>query len=664
MKMHLTLLAALLALPLGLAGAGDLAHRLPPETILYVQLDLPRLLAQLRRQGRSVDSEAAEGLEGQLGILHECLKEFAAAREFEPQLLDTIFKSKLYGVLLAKAEPERKVRKYKVPKWDPETYEIIEGEFDERTVVTVKEYTFSTVIETTEEAAADFIAQYKAFQDRMKEKDPEQEALGWKEVEVDHGEMITDPRGSSYVGRTGNYLVFSTSQPAELWEALSDAAEPSLAESALFKRYTQAEHNSSALGLLNLQAFLTRSEEKLKKNLEQARKKLAEGEGEEGGRRRYNPAAWRMRRAESALKSFRLAKAMGLGSLRSVGLNIALGATDDTAAVTAALTLELSGELPPTLKHLLNGGRHFGVPPLGKRSGLSLFLRLGLAQILSAAIKQLDEETAASWREMLAATRDNLGYTVQEIIEQFSGDFYFFLDIEEKESRKQSWDPETMEFVTKTVTGPRPELLILLGVDDREAFTKMLSDAVTRASSDRSLAAFIKKRVYQETDVYLIGADMDDEDAQPDGLSSYAVVVVDRYLSFGSWKDVTGLIRRAKAARKDENARLADLVARHQEANLLTVIPRALIEKLLKMYKKMAGADPLEQLAKGLEGGLNLPVEDEELAEKFKSALKNILGFAKTLIQKGREMAPEMGVLVGRHRGSFYEIRTRLEIKK
>ena len=57
-------------------------------------------------------------------------------------------------------------------------------------------------------------------------------------------------------------------------------------------------------------------------------------------------------------------------------------------------------------------------------------------------------------------------------------------------------------------------------------------------------------------------------------------------------------------------------------------------------------------------------IEDEEFAERIKTAIKAIVAGVQRLDEKGRAMAPETTVLSGTHKGKFYEMGTKVDIRK
>ena len=194
------------------ASAETLAEKLPPETILYAQVDINRIVEDGTAYLRFVDPEVAERVVFQIGFLHGALKQFAAAHEFTPALLDALPRVKCHVVVMGR-ETQRNL--------DPN-----DGEGEPTDKVT---FTTSVVVETPdEEMAADFLEQFKALSERLHEK--------WREIQVDQGEMIQLDVDNFFWGRIGRYLVISSKRPDKLWQALVAPARPSLADSDWYRR--------------------------------------------------------------------------------------------------------------------------------------------------------------------------------------------------------------------------------------------------------------------------------------------------------------------------------------------------------------------------------------------------------------------------------------------
>jgi len=650
--------AALALLPeQGARAAETLAHTLPERTILYAEVDIGAVANGLMEYLRFIDPQRAEGLRQNTLELIACLKEVAARHEFTPSAADNIAELTLHMVLMAKDEPEVKTHTYRSPKWDPEKGERIEGEFEEHTYTTRKEFTPSFVAEMPDdETAADLLEQFKAFIER---NDPRGAQAAWREVEVDAGEMISDPDDDQTLGRIGRYFVLSDGKPTELWAALAGGADPSLADSPVYGRLTREGERPMALVHVNLAALIEKLQESLLRNLEEAEEKYGpapEG-GAEGG---FNQGAFRVRMARASLDIFlTFEKLLSLDRLGAAGVGIGIGVGDDSAASRATALLQFREPVSPVLDLILDSGHALEAPEVGERDGVVLMARLGLKELFEAVKDNLEPAHLQPLAMVEGVLKMQIGHDIAEVLEAFAGDVCLSVDFVRKEIDRRRWDPETREVVTEKVMAPVPEGLFLIGVEDAEAFSRMLSDIVTRVTATPGAGAVVGKRTFLATDVYVLGPGAADEDAEPDGITSFAAAVVGRHLAIGSWREVTGLLRRAGAG---ADGQLAEFVSRHPDANLLMFVPDSFSKKFRDLMKA-EGQDPYDELRKGLAELDDLPVEDAELRERFRGAIERLVEGLLELAEKGQ--AGSAGAEAwGERRDGFYEVRVKSEIRK
>ena len=640
------------------ARAAELAEKLPADkTIVYGRLDVGRILGESGKYLLFLDAESGARVVFQVKELHKLLKEVAAEQDMQAKILDATAGLKVHFVLTAKDEPEIKTHTYKSPKWNPETGEPIPGEFEEETYTTKEEYNFSLVLDTTPDVAADFLKQFKAMLVRKKENDPGAEGPAYKEVEVDQGEMISDGDDGSTVGQLGGYVVISDGKPNELWAALTAGPAKPLAESALYRRFAgEAGEAPLAMLLVNIESLVVKAEQSLRDELAEAKKAAGDG-GEEG--------QWMVDFARESLQSFLNAKKVfSLDKIKAAGFNARLSVKDGEVVSEWTGALQVSDPVSTALKMILDGGRKFELPAIGEREAMCLMFRLGAQEVFDEYLKVMGEEDRKFYNEAMAEMKQEVGCDISEILKQLAGDFYVFLDLVNKEHEVMDWNEETGEIETKKVTEPLPEFLVLLGLKDREACAEMISKIFTTLSTQPEGGQFVRKRTYQETDVYLIGDGVGREDAKPDGINAFAVVLVGRCLSFGTWDDVTALIRKARAADAGgDNGALTAAVGRHKDANVLLAMPKKFNAKVQKMIQEDAGEDPVEMALESLEM-MALPIENEEIQTKVKDSLKALLEEIKTLQAKALELSPEVIVGHGQYQEGFYEFKIGTKLKK
>ncbi|MCK6472125.1 MAG: hypothetical protein L6R28_10295 [Planctomycetes bacterium] len=666
----LCLAAAALA-PASVRAEEDLAGKLPRGSIFFLKLDAKGIVEHVGKYLELLDPEQGGKFKYQVGVTREAMKEWSAAHEFKPLLFDQLEALKAFVVVMAKKAPEIKKHTYKVPKYNEETGEQIEGQFEEQVYEEKLEYTTSMIVESTEEVAEDFVTQFKALQERLKEKEPEKKNHEYKKVDVDQGELIQQAEGTSTLGRMGRHLIFSDANPAELWSALMAPPEGKLSESPLYQRFAQSESTGVCRAFLNTAELFKRHEAGLVADLDKATKAAAEAPPKQNApsaeedEEPVDAVQWEKARAEQELKAFRmLNKLFGLDKWNTLGGDVNFFCDGKVARTGGVLSMHFDEGLTPAMQAILTGGEAFVAPEVGDRDQMAWMFRIAPSGVLKAVQESMEPDDANMFTLQMGMMKGAVGYDLGEILAQLAGDVYLFLDVEKKDHPVTEYDMETEQFVTKTVNGPVPKFMVLFGLKDREAFAQMLSQTFTTISRNPMFAPLVKKRTYQETDVYQIGMDVSKPDADPDGTTSFALVAVGRYLSFGGWNDVTELIRRAKAAEQAAPGALAEVVAKNKDAQMLLVMSKAFIKKLQTMTQD--GKDKEDELAAALEAleKLNLPMDDKELEEKLKTALKGLVESAKVLQDRAEKLGSPLFVVKGAMAGNYYEVKVKDELQK
>jgi len=645
--------------------AGEITQNLPESTVLYARLDIAVALRNYRDQIKTIDEEQAEKLLFQTRELITQLKTLAARHEFKPKLFDEFEKTTMHFVISLLKEPIIKVHKYKSPKWDPETGKRIPGEFVERSFTQRQDFAFALVLDTTEEVAGDFLDQVKALTQRQKDKNPDNKGPAYKELEVEEGELISSPSGGVSIGRLGNRLILAQGNPKELWATLRSAPEKPLAENAVYKRLNAGEVTPQALLVTNISTLVGHLEESLKRQLKEAAKRAEK-----------NPdaARWIVLPAENNLKQFNFfKKVLGLDRIKCLGLSARVGKRDGTIFNDYLLTAQLEAPITPMVRMMLDGGRKLEAPGIGKVNSVALMFRTGFKGIFDELLKEAETEKqlASELGKISAQIKGMTGFGLAEILGQLSGDVYAFVDIVKKKHTVKRYQVDAEgkgTFVNTEVEEPLPEILVLLGLKDREAFTEMISKAFTSISAQPNGAQIVRKRVYQGTPVYIVGSDAGKKDADPDGLTTFAAVVVGRHLSFGTWKDVTRLIRRSKEDNPEAD-NLAPLIAGNRDAGVIAAFWTDMAKRIQKMAREKSGvgtpADQLKILLKAVETmPLPLAEGDEEEQRKFRESLKRMVEAYHTINQKLEEMLPETVVATGKLNGNFYDLRCNILLKK
>ncbi len=652
---------------------GALAGNLPTQkTALYAEMDVGAILVEGQKALVFIDREAGQKVVYQVTNLYGLLRELSASYEFQPSLFDKIMDTKLYFVVMAKDEPEVKVHKYQVPRYDPETYERIPGEFEERTSTETKNYVFSMVLATPDEqTAANFMDEFKAYLDRENEKSPDSGDFDRVEIEVERGELIGDPEGEQTLGRLGQYIIISNGKPAELWAALMVPPQDTVSDTPAYGRFTGGDRKPQGLLMVNIQLLVKKAEDDLKRELEEAQKEYAAKEG--GGEEQWSQESWRVLSAKNAYTAFRIYKELlSLDQCRQVGASFYFSATEDRAFRHFKGLLAHGENISPVLEELLSGSGAFTLPAIGKADTITIMARVSLKRIHDEAVNWLRASypvEAAQFDAAMAAMKMQIGADVGEMLALLASDLYAFIDVVEKERevREYVFDEETGEpkFVTEKKMATLPEVTLLCGLSDPQAAGQMLSTIFTTLAGDLQFNQMVKKRTYQETDVFCIGMEVTKPETYPDGLTSFAMTIVDRYLSFGSWEHVTTVIRRMKSETKEADKLLGEIVQKHADSNFLAVVPKAFQQKVQKLAAKARGMDedPFDMLLEGLESW-QPELEDEELGGKIKAALSELILAAKAMQEKSLALEPEAAVVSGTHEGAFYVIEQTTDMSK
>ncbi|MHC5055647.1 MAG: hypothetical protein ACYTKD_13135 [Planctomycetota bacterium] len=645
------------------APAGEtLAQRLPERTVLYAEVDVGGAAESLMEYLRFIAPRHAEGLEFNVRELIKCLREVAAQRDFAPRVMDGLADLRLYAVMMAKDEPEVKTHTFRTPKWDHEKGERIEGEFEEHTYTTRKEFALSLVAETpSEDVAADFVEQFRALQERLADG-AERGRFVWRGVEVDAGEMMSNPSGGSFLGRLDRYVVFSNTNPVELWGALVGGADPSLADSVVYGRLRQEGEGPAAVVHLNLAVLIEKFQESLLRNLEEAEAKHGPVDPDTGPGAGFDQGAFQVQMAQASLEAFlTFEKLLSLDKLRAAGASVGISAGERSAASVVTGTLHMAEPISPVLELILDSGRSLEAPEVGQRDGILFMARLGLKEIFAAVTEALPPEQLQAVAVAGGVLKAQVGHDISEILEVFAGDICLYVDFVRKEVDRRRWDPETEEVVTERVVEPAPAMLFLVGVEDAEAFSRMLSGIVSRVSATPGASQVLGKRTFLASDVYLLGPGASVEGAEPDGMTSFAAAVVGRHLAVGGWKDVTDLVRRAGSGAGTDDC-VSGLLAERPGSNLFMFVPDSFNTRFRELMKA-EGQDPFDEIKKDLARLGRLPVEDEELRERLRSSIERLVEGLLAVAEKG-EAGSAGAHAHGVRRDGFYEIRVHSEVRK
>jgi hypothetical protein len=663
------------AAALAAEGQKSLATMLPADkTDVYVNVDLQSTLDQASKSLDFLDPASAERIRTDVKDLYSEARELAAQYDFKPALLDHLSEVNVSMVLMPKEKPETVSQKIKVPKYNKETFEQVPGEFDEIEVSETHSFTFSVVLLTpSADLASDFLKQVEAMLDAQKEKEPNDTSYNRTDIQVDKGQLISTANGKVTVGCLDNAVVISTGDPKELWAAMMAAPAGKLSETPMFQKMVSLGGGAPDIAAMaNVADLLKRAEAALKGAVDEAQKAAdkgkEQGQAEQGG---FDMAAMQLTMAQAAYNSFTAIKQlMSLDKLEWASVGAHMEATDNKCSTVSYLLLSHGQPLSPVMSELLNGSGKLQPPAVSKPDSMTVMARVDIGKVITEILNSLTAmggPIGGSLQMQLQQVKQQLGVGVEDLLALPASDFYVYLDLAKKEVEESNWqyDDKTQQWneVKTKQNKVVPEVDVYWGVKDPSAAHDTLDKLVTGMSASQELNAFAKKRTYQGTDVYCFGSGVTEEETYPDGRSSFAIVIVGRYLTLGSWDDATKAVRELGAGGKTDEG-LMSIVQANPDANLLVVVPKAFQEKSQQLSAEMAGTNnAFDMLIKGL-AEKDLGLKDKDLEQRVKKSLTDLIQAYQGLATKAAAHAPAQSLMVGRPDGNFYEITSRQELTK
>ncbi len=598
----------------------NLAHKLSHDTLLYVQLDVGEVLQNMGNYFKFINEESGNAVIKEIKTLKTLLTSFAKIHQFQPRLFNEIHKARCYFIMDYMDKPLVTIQKYKQYQYNKTTkkYGMVEKE---RRIV--EEINSAGVLETDAESAKNLIRELKSLVERMKEKYPDAKKYTWKQVDMDKGELVKI--GDIYLGRLGNYLILSQHKPKKLWRYLQFPADQSLAETDLYNKYQNNPVPSQAMLLFNLGRYLQSMGKEMKDKIEKAKR---------DAQKESQPNRWKVKNAESNLRSYQIFKKLfSFDKFKYVGVNLAWGVKNNLLQARHTISLTHSEPISPLLKSILNGGQTFQDPGLGLNKYLAFLFRLELKNMRKTLLKSMDQQAITQSEMANRMVKMQMGYSIDEILSAFSGDLYFYFR-EKNPGKEKSSDPE---------------FIVLVGLNDGIAFSDMLSKVVTKGVMTLGMGNYVKKRVYMRTNVYVVGNSKAPE---------FALVILGRYMSFGSWDTIKSLIRKElRAKEKSPDPRFLKVISKHRNSNLLLLISKSYLKADLIDQKKR-----IQSLM--LQAKRTIRTKDRDMDEKIVKSLKNLLHHLIRIQKLSTNLSPDITVVNGVHKRRHYEIILRFEMRK
>ncbi|MFP4028309.1 MAG: hypothetical protein ACLFWL_11020 [Candidatus Brocadiia bacterium] len=700
-----------------------LAHKLPPDgAVFYAEADLQRILTGTANFTNFAGEDVGPRMIYQVRQLYEQLCKMSRRHQFNPRLFEQISKAKAYFVIIPADKPRVRTSEYKVPKWDHETGKHIEGEFEKHIEKHVQPYVFSLLLELPSAAScANFLQQFKMLLNREKEKHADSRHFDWKQLDVEQGELIElpprllrlekrripsetiegleegfsphnnkcpphSPRPNQIVtstgpaestiadssvtdfwgqkttlGRLGRYLVFSGGKPGKLWKYLMSSPADALAGSPAYRRLTSTDNRPLVLATINLSPLIKLYEKQFEDKVKKAKKEYEKT----GDEQRYNPAEWRLKAAQTQLKTFQVVKQLfSLDKCNQLGGGIFLEIQNDRARANVRILLSHDPGISPPLKQLLDGSGTFDPPKIGSIKAAAFMTRLDPAKLYKITVEKLRQiipEEMETYEQQMGQSQAVMGIRPDESFKFMGPDQYLLVDVKEKEVERRRWsfpenpgnneEPTYKTYKEKIVT---TDITWLLGLESPQGFKDLLNKAFTSLSANKGMSGFAGKRSYQNTDIFCFGPEMGKEDKYPDGEMGLAFVVANRYFSVGSWEKVTRLIRRLQASSAGCDPRISSLINKHPRANFLATIPPEFFHKIWQHREKLGeGKDPLDIFFSG-------QPEDPELKKIWTQLRKTALDMQTHLLA----LDINKTTAIGSHTQNFYTINGELLLRK
>lgn len=604
-----------------------LARSLPAEeTIVYVELDVGKTLSVAEQTAKFIDMDSGQKAIYQVKNLYSLGRKLAQKHEFQPALMDSIDKSKVYFV-------------------------VAQGQD--------KSYKPAVVVQAPNEAAtSDFMSEVKGLLKRQQQKQPGSSRWNYEEAQVDRGEAIKSPTGGM-VGRLGPYIVASSEVPRRLWAALGSQASQPLSNSATYRRLQQGD-KTHWTAVVNIKPLVNWLQNYAETNLKQAQQA-----SQQSGQQQDMQQMRALQSAQSMKKAVDIAtEVFSLNQIQMAGMAASVSMGQDVISSDSQMLLSHDGPLSPAMTEMFEGSGEFALPETGDTDRIAFACRVNVAKVydsIMTAVKNADPRWEATARGLMQMMKGQVGISPDEFMNMIASDFYVLADAARKEIPSVQMQPPSQEggqpqLKTQLKMQVVPDITLLWGVKDSTSARSTLQDTFTMLAGNPNMGKFVNKRTYQETDVFCLGKGVSESEGYPNGLTSVGIAVVDRYLTLGSWEHVTKLIRRMKSPQKQVDPELAELVQKNPKASMLAVVPEGFQKNYRELIEKSGPApsmmfDMLLQQLKGAE----MDVGDPELSSQMKDSMEKLIGSVKAMY-KAYDNISQSAEVTGKHEGNFYVI--------
>ena len=623
----------------------SLAERLPVDTLIYSRLDPSQLLSESDTYLRFIDPELGREMASQAQRAWTSVRKMASNHGFAPKLLERLFDFPVHlvGLVQPWSGDDPKLGA------DGKPLDAFERSMGGKLCVAL-------VLECGKPLAADFLEQFEAELERQAAENPDRGQWRWTQVETDVGKLIQLSDSELAVGHLDDYLVLASPVPRRLWEVLGHPPADGLANTDHYARFGQGD--PAWFGFIDLRLIIASSNAAAERKFEQDMQRADTLDGLKGRALRQE--------AESSHQAYGIfTRLASLDKWVALGGRLEFEAETDRVRYGLRLGLVHGIPLSDALNMLLDGGRNFKLPGPGLGEGLALMGRLDLPDFYREVTGQLPEESRQQLAIGESVVQSSVGYSVSDLVALFSGDMYLFFDLVEAQAGGVPGGgmPDSGEVNSESKAPPRtdPKVTFLLGITDKQATERALSKIYEILSANQMFGPALSRRQYQGTDVFLVGPPGPEPERDPQ--QSLAVALLTQHLAFGSWAQVTGLVRLVDGHEPGAGDVLTDLVEGHREAGILGLLSHRLMKIFERQVVRAQDEPTVAELIRELRQ-LEIPMDGDPAEEDLRDALIKMLGISRELTSRSASLAEAGLVLVGRHLQGLYEWSMEAELSR
>ncbi len=336
--------------------------------------------------------------------------------------------------------------------------------------------------------------------------------------------------------------------------------------------------------------------------------------------------------------NFDVQKLFSVDRMRAVSMSASYGDTEQSAQVSAAVGLQVEAPISKVLHNLFDGGRSFQLPAVNLDFESALFYRFGLAELYTEIVGRLPAAAQQQVQMSTAAAQQMLGQSVDAILGLFSGDFYFFLNVDGaglKSLFRAASQGESVEM-------PDLEAMVFAGIADSVQVEQVLAKLYKVGSNFPAAAAMLSQTQLQGKTMYIIQAPQ---------APAIALLLLDHHLVAGKLQSVKNLFTPAGAKQESSASWFHRAVEKHAPANFLCLLSHQMILKL-----QGAQTDKQEQGMNEMIGALQALAKGDESYNELITGLGQILPLGKKLQARVDELTHSEVIVAGQYQQDSYTL--------